>query len=946
MHAQSIKNRFAAVNRERLRRIQLSLRSRQRDFIELLPLLFHINNDTLPGFVTEDTPCGIPDYQPGKAAIEAVQRIDKKFRFRKRALRHYDIYALYLTGSSGSIAYSEKSDFDIWLCHKPGLADERLAALRRKADMLTAWATTLDLEVHFFLMDEESFRNYEHGHTSEESSGSAQHHLLLEEFYRTGLLVAGRYPAWWLVPVEEEHRYGDYLDELKRSRAVPEYEFLDFGSIAHIPAEEFFGASLWQIFKGIDSPYKAVLKILLMETYASEYPHPELLCQRYKRAIHGDNLDLNDIDPYIMMCNKVEEYLLGNNELRRLELARRCFYFKTGIHLSEPQPANREPDWRQSKLQDMVNNWGWDHAQLLMLDSRINWKIHRVIEERRVLVDELMQSYQLLSRFARQYASLALIDQRDMNVLGRKLYAAFERKAGKIDTINPDISANLIEPKLSIRLVQSIEQHDSWLLYRGHINTLEAGRTTPLRRATNLVDLLAWCHFNHLVGPSTVITLNAYHDRITTREMRDILRAIQRRFNGDCLQHARLADLDRPSKLVNTALFINTGIDPMQLAHQANRTVVSNRNNALSYSGFLENLVCSIEQISITSWNEVYVTRYEGVDGILDCLAQYVGSALKSPGFVPMDLAAYSFSSAVDHTVTSRISQLFNNATAHFCASDARRVMRYVVGVEDKYYILQRDHDALSHARAGSREELFRELSVSQEEFQHVVFDEQTLKRSPVPVIYTRNKPDFVQLFYHRDGSAVDVYILDENGSLFSHRQAYYDAHTLLGQFDRFLYTIHNRRHFTSEQDAPVDFGSCIEYYEVLVRDGRFICQRAKFSPAQTSRRYLEISAIIESSGGDPVYRFYCGDDEYSTLQFGAKVFDEVARAVLSKRAGNANYPMYITDIDFTGDMSALENLPGHNSTIRYLHYKSVIEAFLNQACDRVRTPVTAIEQV
>src|SRR5690606_2037172 len=118
--------------------------------------------------------------------------------------------ALYLMGSSGTIAYSENSDFDIWVCIRPDLTDEEQQALLRKTEGIESWAASLGLEVHFFLMSDEGFRRGQTSSLSRESSGSAQHHLLLDEFYRTGLLVAGRYPVWWLVPPDYEAHYEQY----------------------------------------------------------------------------------------------------------------------------------------------------------------------------------------------------------------------------------------------------------------------------------------------------------------------------------------------------------------------------------------------------------------------------------------------------------------------------------------------------------------------------------------------------------------------------------------------------------------------------------------------------------------------------------------------------------------------------------------------------------------
>lgn len=49
-------------------------------------------------------------------------------------------------------------------------------------------------------------------------------------------------------------------------------EWLDLGGLSSLSAEEYFGASLWQLYKSIDSPYKAVLKTLLLEAYSTGIP--------------------------------------------------------------------------------------------------------------------------------------------------------------------------------------------------------------------------------------------------------------------------------------------------------------------------------------------------------------------------------------------------------------------------------------------------------------------------------------------------------------------------------------------------------------------------------------------------------------------------------------------------------------------------------------------------
>jgi adenylate cyclase class 1 len=67
-------------------------------------------------------------------------------------------------------------------------------------------------------MSAESFKSGTIGQLSSESSGTAQRYLLLDEFYRTGLLVEGRPPLWWLVPLELEHDYDEFISTMVEHR--------------------------------------------------------------------------------------------------------------------------------------------------------------------------------------------------------------------------------------------------------------------------------------------------------------------------------------------------------------------------------------------------------------------------------------------------------------------------------------------------------------------------------------------------------------------------------------------------------------------------------------------------------------------------------------------------------------------------------------------------------
>jgi adenylate cyclase, class 1 len=170
----AIKKRFLLLNKERLRRAEDCMRTNQRDFLDFLPLLFHINHPRLPGYVAKEIPSGICDYAPSERALTAANRYINRFEYKKRAMARYDILSMFLMGSSGTIAYSKKSDFDIWLCHQHGLTSDQLGELQSKATSIEQWADEQGLEVHFFLMDADDFKQGKIVDLSSESSGSAQ----------------------------------------------------------------------------------------------------------------------------------------------------------------------------------------------------------------------------------------------------------------------------------------------------------------------------------------------------------------------------------------------------------------------------------------------------------------------------------------------------------------------------------------------------------------------------------------------------------------------------------------------------------------------------------------------------------------------------------------------------------------------------------------------------
>lgn len=927
-----IKQRFLALNRDRLTRVSECLRGRQCEVIDLLPFLFHVNHESLPGFVSDATPTGISDYTPGRRVNEALPRLLPGVKYKRRALARYDIHSMFLMGSSGTIAHSTGSDFDIWLCHSPELSMMQIADLQDKANAIEKWAAGFGLEVHFFLMNADHFRSGKVVELSTESSGSAQHHLLLDEFYRTGILLAGRYPIWWLVPAEEEGRYEEYSQRLLRNGVVRINETIDFGGLPRAPAEEFFGAALWQLYKSIDSPYKAALKLMLMETYAAEYPEVNLLALQFKRAVHAGPVELTRLDPYVMLYRKIEEYLQSQGDEDRLALMRRCFYFKVGMPLSRSDVAARD-DWCSEVMKQLVHAWGWNEGYLHHLDTRKRWKIHQVLEERTSLVRALTQSYHALSRFGRLQNMLARINQNDLNILGRKLYAAFERKAGKIDIVNRGISDDVWESHLSIHQTGSRDR-GGWTLYRGPVSTDETDSNRPLKRCRSVVELMTWCHVNQLIDERTAISLYTRDSALDLNTLRGISRALERLLPGSHLEPASFEALEKAPGTLQTALFVNVGIVPDTARLREGKHLTSDKSDALSYGGVCENRILSLDQIMLTSWKEVMAFAHEGEECVLEALATHMRTS-PPPGSRPPMVRAHCFSSGQSMSAVRRVEELFSDVMDCYYSEDPHRLSaRYVLMVGNRYYVLSLENEQLVWRRLDSHNELLRYLSEPVNEFRPVVIDRHALSHDILPLIYRNNRPETVQIFCVEENQAVYLYFLDERGSLFCRRAPKVALNMLVRQYRRFLAAVAARQNLQPAKGRSASAGARnVEVYQGYKRyHGKSLLVAFQDDPAADDGLALEIQVITSlSERGEPRFTIYIEDREFSSIEFGARLYSVVAEFIMERRKSGKRYPIHITDIDLAPELvgaKATERL----QTIHYLEYKRQIEDRLNLA--------------
>jgi adenylate cyclase class 1 len=881
-----IVGRFEALGRQRLKRIRATLTHEQRSFFELLPLLWHVNHPTMPGFVSTETPAGVIGYRPTREQLLLARRYARGYKEEKRPDRTYPIRGLYLMGSMGSLGQTTGSDMDFWLCHNRDLDQQGLDALRQKAVLLETHGESIGLHAHFFLMHDAAFRAGEIEQLSKESSGHTQHTLLLEEFYRTGILIAGNPLLWWIVPPEHEANYTGYTRRLLEKRFVRPSQWLDFGGLHELPAEEFFGVAHWQLFKGIDAPYKSLLKLMLLEAYAAEYPHIDWLCMETKRAVFADqDIDSDAVDPYRLILQRITHYFESRNESDRLQLARRAFYFKSGQVLAKGNPVR---DWRHELMLRQCIDWGWSRADLTLLDTRPAWKLERVVEERNALVSELSRSYRLLTEFAREQDATANLNTRELALLGRKLYAALDKRPGKVDRVNPGISRDLSERTLWLK--RTAHQPPRWQLFMHPPGELPS---TPTRTSISLVEVMAWLHLNGICERSTQIHYlpksNGYGEVEENRILKTLRKRLRRNPAGDSGLEA-YADEAR-GRL--SMWFVNVAHDPLANLADAGYQLISERVDALSFSASHECLVANVEHLYTTTWGEVRVEHYDnGGQGLLDCLCRYLD--LFAPhAFRPGQISAYSFSSTRGNAIAQRVARLAQAVAESF--STLGIDSRYLLRIGDLYYQVEHGHEQYQWAPIGERPELDDHLETSPGRFVPTRIDALSLQDSPLPALMRRNEPGQIQLFYHVRERGIAIYCFDEAGAVFQRWIPGADEYYLLVQLQRFLDAFASRRILALGDGSPHDPP---RFARVTQHRGDWRATGVTV-PRTSIRDQTEMVLAVSPGGRLPDgFRLQLGSREFDSLTLGEGLYAEVAHHLQRmRRSTESNYPVYLTGV-------------------------------------------------
>ncbi|WP_163938506.1 class I adenylate cyclase [Paraferrimonas sp. SM1919] len=575
---------FESLNQLRLQRAQELLTEDQYLGLKSLVALWHYNHQSLPGFVAGCVH-GFDDFCWQHKQVNFSNQV---LNFNLNQPIRSDFVGLYAMGSLATLGFGDSSDIDIWLVHSNILSDVQKQHLKSKAKLIQDWyASNFNLEINTYFVHPDKFIEIQSTIVEKDNSGSVERWLLLDEFYRTNICLIG--PL--ISPIADESGLT-----------------LHFGAVTNIDATEFFSASLWQLYKAIDCPYKAVLKVLLLEMYADQYPHVDFISEQLCTTCDSSNLET---DPYWMLFEKVSEYLLKIGDKFRLEVLRLAFYLKSEIRLSDP----RGSDWRYTMMLSLVEEWHWSMEKLELLDDREHWHVGQLLQVNYQLESCLLSSYQKLLDFGREFGLAQSLKSPDLTMLSRKIHSYFNHEQGSIEKLHSLWAEDFWEK--SIHLYQLNGAY--------HINFC-ADQARSFYQSEHLEDIIFWSIINKVARKKTK-WFGVTHDmRQWRRMLANVARSVK-------VPSVEITEFLKPLKWKKFIVLLNVSDDPSQEWKDNFHWLELTTANPLTLSITGKSLVGSVSILGYNNWGEWYSEHIDSDTAILDALERL--SLLSHSGEIP-----------------------------------------------------------------------------------------------------------------------------------------------------------------------------------------------------------------------------------------------------------------------------------------------------------------------
>ncbi len=584
-------------------------RGKQGDLFELIPLLLH-ENINLPGTnsVIKNCPHGIAKYLPSNEIKKIADKYLNTKQFKLRKNSNYCIEGLYTIGSTGSLAQTTQSDFDFWVVIRDDcLSQKTKKALILKLRLIEKWADkNFNTEVNFFLLDIDKAINNDFGSLSFESSGSAQARLLKEEFYRTLIYVAGKLPLWTVLSVPVSIYYYNDISNFIRKTSL-QSKYINLGDIHGIPSGEYFGASIWHMYKLLKSPFKSVIKMALLEKFIYEYGKEPLLCNKIKDIWinSGNQLKLYSCDPYYILIHGLIKFYESIDDLKSVNLIQICFFLKLKISKTSDF-ENTLFGIKGQFINKLIQEWAITSQKIFEIGNYQNWEYKAIERLSSNIENYMIGKMRMMNKFYENaFKKDSKITPEERTVLVRNVVVEFSKEKGKIDRVLLVSKNYNYFQRLSLQL-KEVNKKDLWEIIVDRQTSMQLQKGS-VRTAETIEELGAWLINNGFYTEKSIINLVPNPTFVTHNDIVLLMNEMYKFFRPIMQKQRSFKSLIAKAEIV--AVFVSLNL----------------------YVNKSDRKIKQFSVVYINSWNEMFIYSksvkqgFDGVDSVTSDIFSNIG---------------------------------------------------------------------------------------------------------------------------------------------------------------------------------------------------------------------------------------------------------------------------------------------------------------------------------
>lgn len=822
-------------------------------YIQLIPLFLQLNNRLLPGYVGIDVPVGVSSYNPDKQIINKAKLINNKFRYQQEGvIKNYVIESIIF---QTCLIDNKKR---CWFFYRSRLKKEQVSLLSEKIKKINQWFSIKNINVEFICLSVDDFNN-----NKQDALKKTNKAIFMDGFYSEAIVLAGKYPAWWLVPLSEEENYSKFIEHIKQVRFVDSEEYIDLGSVTIFSRNDIIKKAIQLVQSIKQSPELCLINLLVLDQCHSVWPANEGVAWRVKK----------------LLCdNESENKLEINLEKILAKLLRDSLYkYENNKHILSPDRLfshfKSSPDKFNEKVIDAFLE------DVFVQTSSANG-IDHIIEYLNFSKAITYEICQIFSNIVEGFN-----EDEPLSVLATNMLEVLSENTDRVPLYNNKDKLDIVLDKILLRHETISVNKVRWSL----VLELSSDNEKTINGFSSLLGLLAWCWLNRVVNHSTQVSIDCPNKIVKQIDAHHILKLLIQQLDLQLLSTIPVEAFENPVRPLQTLLFLNY----VENDFERNKT---NKNDVLLAAEYQsENILVHCEQLIINSWGDVYTKQYSGESGVLQCLCNWTHSAPLNGLAKPQELLVFGYGEGDSTYIAQRIEEIYRELQLFFYQSK-QEAGHFIVKMGDYYYVVFAEDYILNSHVIGKQRDLMQYLEAASSDFKELALERLAFTEYPLREIYQNNKPNVLQVFFQIINRNCHTWVVDENGSLWTDTVSMFERESYITHWLYFFSKISKRLKNISYQNKTLptleinqlsinQLGG-VEYYTV---GAETMSGKKEFLDLQVS--------IVTTEAGDQL-SLACDDKVFSYENYQNNVLTECMQYLSARMIGGAYHSVYVTDID------------------------------------------------